>query len=95
MTEQYLKQMVERVSWLAPVDYEILLFYENHDIWASAKVVGANIQYDRQYVNKRLRELEMAGLFENDDGLYELSKVGRGFLSGDVSAKEIEELGPD
>lgn len=85
-------EMVERVSWFSPVDYEILLFFGNHDIEASAKVISANIEYDRQYVNKRLRELAEEGLLQKNEesGLYELSELGREFLSGDLDASDLE-----
>ena len=85
-------EMVERVSWFSPVDYEILLFFENHDIEASAKVISANIEYDRQYVSKRLRELADESLLQKNDesGLYELSEHGRDFLAGDLNASDLE-----
>jgi predicted transcriptional regulator len=93
MEKSYIERMVERVSWFSPVDYEIFLFYEEHDILASAKVVAANIDYDRQYVNKRLRKLEDSGLFESEDGLYRLSDEGRKFLDGRLSVDQVEALG--
>lgn len=83
--------MVERVSWFSPVDYEILLFFEEHDIAVTAKSIAANIDYHRQYVNKRMRTLEDAGLFSNENGIYELTDFGRDFLSGDVDESELPE----
>ncbi|RLM31507.1 MarR family transcriptional regulator, partial [Haloarcula sp. Atlit-120R] len=38
--------MVEIISWFSPADYEILLFYESHDIGATSKVVAYNIDYN-------------------------------------------------
>ena len=93
MDVHYVEQMVERVSWFAPVDYEIFLWYDEHDILATAQVVAVNIDYDRQYVNKRLRALEEAGLFESDDGLYRLSELGKQFLGGELSTEDVEKLG--
>lgn len=83
-------EMVERVSWFSPSHYEILLFFDDHDIRATAKVIAANTGYDRSYINRRVRELEHASLLRNDDGIYELSETGRGFLSGELDASELD-----
>ncbi|AAG20151.1 hypothetical protein [Halobacterium salinarum] len=75
-----------------PIDYHILEFYEDHDIQASPKIVAANIDYDRQYTGRRLKALAEAGLFKREgDGIYSLSDLGRGFLSGEVDPNELEE----
>jgi len=93
MDEEIRREMVERVSWFSPVDYEILLFFEDHDILASPKVIASNIDYDRQYVSKRCLNLIEVNLLRKDDSnLYELSDFGRDFLNGNVDAEEIEEL---
>lgn len=87
-----IKDMVERVSWMSPIDYEILLFYDNHDIFASPKVVSVNIDYDRQYTSKRIRNLRDEGILEKDDsGLYSLTGKGRQFLAGELEASELED----
>lgn len=91
MADDTLREMVERVSWFRPVDYEILLFFENHDIICDALTVAANIDYDRQYVNKRMRAMQKAGIFENYDGLYELSDLGHEFLAGNVDSDELKQ----
>ncbi|WP_200820873.1 MarR family transcriptional regulator [Halobellus limi] len=83
--------MVERISWFSPVDYEIFLFLEDHDILISPKMLAENIEYDRQYVYKRLRVLTEAGLLESDDGIYELTDLGRDFLAGDVGEDDLPE----
>lgn len=86
-----LKEMVERVEWMSPIDYEILLFFEEHDIHVSPKVLGANIDYDRQYTSKRCRKLlEEDILRKDEDGLYILTETGRRFLAGDLDASELE-----
>ncbi|OYR62754.1 phage repressor protein [Halorubrum sp. E3] len=83
--------MVERVSWFSPVDYEILEFFENHDIVVSPKVLAANIDYNRQYVSKRCQTLLRSGLLDQPkDGLYQLSKLGQDFLAGNVDVGVIE-----
>lgn len=84
--------MVERVEWMSPIDYEILLFFEEHDIRVSPKVLSANIDYDRQYTSKRCRRLMEAGILEKDESsLYSLTKNGRAFLTGELEASALGE----
>lgn len=83
-------EMVERVSWFSPVDYEILMFFRKHDIILNAKIVAANIDYDRVYVNKRMRKLEKENILQNTDGIYELTDFGRKFLRGDIPPEDLE-----
>ena len=91
MVTRSIKEMVERVRWMSPIDYEILLFFDEHDIRVSPKVLGANIDYDRQYTSKRCRKLLNAGILEKDEnGLYQLTEKGRKFLAGDLDAEELE-----
>jgi predicted transcriptional regulator len=83
--------MVQRVSWMSPIDYFILEFYEDHDIEASPKVVAENINYDRQYTGKRLKTLASEGLLvQKENGLYCLTDRGRGFIAGDLDAEDLE-----
>jgi len=91
MSRNRLEEMVERVSWFSPVDYEIFLFFEDHDILVSPKVIAVNIGYDRQYVYKRLRVLTEARLLEGEDGIYELTDRGREFLAGDLDEDDLPE----
>jgi DNA-binding IclR family transcriptional regulator len=86
-------RMVERVDWLSPIDYEILKFYEEHDILASAKVVSANIDYSRNYANRRFSTLRQAGLLQKDEetDLYELTDQARKFLAGELNADNLNE----
>ena len=81
--------MVERVSWPSPIDYEIMMLFENydvfenHDIIASTKIISVNTGYDCRYMSKRCRVLEDAGLpTKQEGGLYQLAEVGRSFLAG-------------
>ncbi|WP_135855444.1 helix-turn-helix domain-containing protein [Halorussus salinus] len=84
--------MVERVEWMSPIDYEILLFFEEHDIRVSPKVLSANIDYDRQYTSKRCRRLMEADILEKDEaGLFILTNKGREFLTGRIKASEFED----
>ncbi|WP_226483249.1 MarR family transcriptional regulator [Natrinema amylolyticum] len=83
--------MVERVSWMAPVDYEIMLFFDAHPILVSPKVLAVNIEYDRQYVSRRCSALSDAGLLESvDTGLYQLTDTGTAYLEGELDVSELE-----
>lgn len=76
---------------MAPVDYEIMLFFDEHPILVSPKVLAVNIEYDRQYVSRRCSALVDAGLLESvDTGLYALTEIGEAYLEGNIDAKELE-----
>lgn len=83
--------MVYRVPWFSPADYEIFIFYEKHDIAITAKSLAANIDYSREYVNRRMRVLEDVGLLDNENGIYELTELGRRYLAGNVGRDEMPE----
>lgn len=86
--------MVHRVSWMSPIDYHILEFFEDHDITASPKVIAYNIGYDQQYCSKRCRVLEEHGILKRPEtGLYELTEKGRNFIFGDLDPSELENEG--
>ncbi|WP_207586343.1 MarR family transcriptional regulator [Halomontanus rarus] len=82
--------MVERVPWMTPADYEIMIFFDEYDIQVSPKVLAANIDYDRQYVSKRCGELTDVGLLKTDgNGLYQLTETGYAYLAGELKASEL------
>jgi Mn-dependent DtxR family transcriptional regulator len=91
MSDDIIEEMVERISWFSPVDYEIFLFFEEHEVALTAKSLAHNIDYNRRYVNERMRVLENAGLFQNTDGIYELTDFGREFLAGEVDEADLPE----
>ncbi|SEP68641.1 MarR family transcriptional regulator [Natrinema salaciae] len=83
--------MVERVPWMSPVDYEIMLFFDEHPIQVSPRVLAANIDYDRQYVSKRCRTLSDAGLLTAvETGLYQLTETGCDYLEGELDVRDLE-----
>lgn len=84
-----LKQMVEYVDWMKPVDLGILQFYESHDIWISAADLSKNIDYNSEYLGKRLRKLRDSGFLKQDGSTYALTDTGRKFVSGELSADEV------
>ncbi|WIV68824.1 MarR family transcriptional regulator [Natrialbaceae archaeon AArc-T1-2] len=84
--------MVERVPWMAPVDYEIMLFFDEYPILVSPKVLAVNIEYDRQYVSRRCSALSDAELLESvDTGLYQLTEKGQAYLEGELDVSELEQ----
>lgn len=83
--------MVERVEWMSPIHYEILEFFDEHDIWISGRALAKNIDYERNYTTKECSTLVEAGILEKDGTIYSLSTEGRGFLSGDLSAEDLQD----
>ncbi|ARS91765.1 phage repressor protein [Natrarchaeobaculum aegyptiacum] len=77
---------------MAPVDYEIMLFFDEYPILVSPKILAVNIDYDRHYVSRRCSALSDAGLLEPvDTGLYQLTDTGRDYLEGDLDVCELED----
>lgn len=85
------KEMVERVSWMSPIHYEILQFFDEHDIWITARGISVNINYNRNYTTRECTTLAKRGLLEKDETVYALSDRGRRFLAGDVDASDLED----
>ncbi|NIC01076.1 winged helix-turn-helix domain-containing protein [Halobacterium sp. R2-5] len=82
--------MRPRVEWMTRADDYILEFFEETEIVATPHVVAANIDYSRQYVNRRIRKLADHDLVENtDDGLYRITDRGRGYLTGDIDPDDL------
>ncbi|ARS91926.1 phage repressor protein [Natrarchaeobaculum aegyptiacum] len=82
--------MVERVSWFSPVHYEILGFFERHDIWISARGLAKNIDYDRNYVSRECPLLVEHGLLQKEGTIYSLTGRGRAFLAGEIDPDDLE-----
>nr|AGI12342.1 putative phage repressor protein [Halorubrum sp. T3] len=50
------------------------------------------LEYERQYVNRRLLKLAEAGLVDKDRigrGVYAINDVGREYLEGELDAREL------
>lgn len=102
MPEEYWSDMVEAVQGLEDVDIPILRFVHRHDgiedggFEFDPFVVGKNIDVDNDYVSKRARRLEAAGIFERmGRGHYRLTDLGRRLCSNDLSEREIEQIEAD
>lgn len=85
--------MVERVEWMSPVHYEILNFFDKHDIWLSPVVIAKNIDYHRRYVAGECKTLLQVGLVEQEGRTYRLTDRGRAFLAGDLDTDDLPEPG--
>jgi len=84
--------MRPRVEWMTRADDYILEFLEEKDILATPRVISANIDYSHQYVNERMKPLREHGLVETEgDGIYRITHQGKKYLSGGLSAGDIEE----
>jgi predicted transcriptional regulator len=83
------QKMVERVEWMSPIHYEILKFFDSHDIWISPRDLGKNIDYDRTYTGRACKTLLDAEILEQDGQTYRLTDRGRAFLAGEVDPDDL------
>lgn len=84
-----------RVDWMTRSDDAILEFLANdpgHELRAAPQTIAANIEFSHSTVLKRVRLLEQAGLLAYHDesrGIYELTELGRRYLTGDATHDEL------
>lgn len=72
-------------------DNRILEILDSTELILSPAVIAKNIDYTRNYVNKRMKKLRTAGLVERvDDGYYQITAKGRDYISGNIDAEELE-----
>lgn len=53
------------------------------------KMIYSNTTVGQNWVYKRLRKLVDAGLVSNQDGLYQLTDLGKAYLDGSISPEDI------
>lgn len=83
--------MRPRVEWITQADERVLEFLRDKDIVASPSVIAANIDYTSEYISRRCRKLEDAGLLQRVDATnYRITEVGERFLEGDIDAQDLE-----
>lgn len=88
--------MRPRVEWMTQGDERILEFLRDKDIVASPSVIAVNIDYTNEYISRRCRVLEDAGLLQRVDASnYRLTDLGVDFLDGDIDGEELESAGED
>jgi DNA-binding IscR family transcriptional regulator len=84
--------MHREVDWMTRGDTYILDFMSDcrrGDAILTPRTIAKNINYDREYVGKRLRELEKKGLVESVDdgqGFYRLANLGKQAANRTVDA---------
>lgn len=83
-------------DWMTPVDLDILEVLANpgaaRDFVASPRIIAANTTWDKQTVRDHMRNLRDAGLveyYDEADGIYQVSDVGRQYLSRAIAPSEL------
>lgn len=75
-------------------DDRILETLAESDLILSPHILAVNTDYTRQHITNRLAELVDSGLVTKvETGLYEITERGRGYLSGELDADDLEEDG--
>jgi len=82
--------MRPRVPWMTSADNRVLEFLDEKEIVATPQVIAANIDYNRLYVNERIRVLAQNELVEKGDKpLYQITERGRQYLRGELGIDDL------
>lgn len=88
--------MRPRVDWLSKVDNRILEGLAESGWKATPKVIAHNIDYNRDYVNHRIRKLYDADLLDREpgerSGMYGITDLGLRYLDGKLTDDELQDL---
>lgn len=77
---------------MTQADDRILETLEESDMVLSPRVLGANMDYSRNYINQRMKHLREAELVNRvDEGLYKITDRGREYLHGELEADVLED----
>ncbi|WP_436934102.1 MarR family transcriptional regulator [Halovenus marina] len=77
---------------MTQADDRLLESLEGSNMVLSPRILAVNTDYSRHYVSERLAILLDAQLVEKEDeGLYRITERGKGYLSGEVEAKTLED----
>lgn len=80
-------------------DDAILELLDETDMVLTPKVMAFEIDYDYTYIRQRLGVLKAHGMIQHPretpsgvqrSGVYEITPLGRRFLSGDATSEELE-----
>lgn len=90
--------MRPRVEWMTGNDDSILEYLEEHDVALPPRGLEINLEREQigisyRTINRRLKELQAAGLVEKIDeksGYYAITEKGRDYLAGELDASELE-----
>lgn len=81
------------VSWMTRADDRILEFYDETSISAPPAVVAYNIDMSETHIKRRILTLRDHGLLtkvSQEKGYYQITQLGKQYLSGRVTAEELE-----
>ena len=86
--------MRKPAEWMQmPTDDRILEALES-GLRLTPAVIGENIDRSRQHVTRRLSELTERGFVNKPKrGYYEITEIGRQYLSGDIDAGDLKDTG--
>jgi len=77
---------------MTQADNRILETFDDSGLTLSPRILAYNTDYSRHYVARRLSELEKRDMVEKvDEGLYEITDLGRAYLAGDLDADDLED----
>ncbi|OYR68498.1 transcriptional regulator [Halorubrum ezzemoulense] len=84
--------MRKPADWMQmPTDDRILEALEG-GLRLTPAVIAENIEKSRTHVSRRLSDLTDYGLVEKPKrGYYEITELGRGYLTGNVDATDLED----
>lgn len=89
-TEEWLQLLVHTPAkvrhsgdWMTPMDDAILNVFHTSELVLTPAIIGFNIDYSREEVNRRLTKLETHGLVEKvERGKYRMTQRGEQYLQG-------------
>ncbi|MDB2285458.1 helix-turn-helix domain-containing protein [Halorubrum ezzemoulense] len=71
-------------------DDRILELLDESDLILTPAVIARNLDYTRNWISRRISELEDAGLVDPvDSGYYRISERGRAYLAGEIDADDL------
>jgi len=84
--------MRQPADWMTPDDDRILEYLESEGAQSARNIsYDERIRLSRRYVNVRLTKLSDTGLVRDvRNGRYKITQVGKLYLDGGLSAREIE-----
>ena len=83
--------MRPRVEWMNQTDDRVLELLDESGLILSPAVVAINLGYTRNWVSRRMTKLEEADLLRRvDGGYYEITDLGRAYLTGEIDADDLE-----
>ena len=90
----------ELPSWMTHVDRAILERLENEgndELVLAPRPISDNTDFARSTVRNHLIDLREGGLveyYDEEDGIYQLTDLGRRWLAGELETEELESRAP-